>query len=275
MKIACLSIFISKYTVFWDDYYKSFIEKFYKNYEPELFVFTDSRQLIESSFHNVTFIKVADEGWPNNSMNRFKFFSQISEQLSKFDFIYFFQSNAKFMINFDINLIDYSDKIIAFQHPLSLNTNPIWFPLERSRHSRACVKFGEENQKYAQAAAFGGPSSLFIKMTNQILDLQLSDQAKNIIPIWIDESYFNKWLTQTSEYIILSHEYIYPETHKISGEIKVLMRDKSNFFDIKSFKNNEEVSNNLSINFKSKLKAYKLKFLVYYFTIFKFFRRKI
>ena len=43
LKIAILYVCVGSYTVFWDDFYKSFEEKFIPNAVKEYFVFTDSK----------------------------------------------------------------------------------------------------------------------------------------------------------------------------------------------------------------------------------------
>ena len=62
LKIAILYVCVGSYTVFWDDFYKSFEEKFIPNAVKEYFVFTDSKDLFDCQNNRVHLIK-QEKSW--------------------------------------------------------------------------------------------------------------------------------------------------------------------------------------------------------------------
>ena len=96
MKIAILYICTGKYNLFFKDFYTSCEKYLLKDVaSTDYFVFTDEMQLC--TYDNVHLIFKKCQGFPADSLFRFEMFLSIKEQLEAFDYIYFFNSNAKFL----------------------------------------------------------------------------------------------------------------------------------------------------------------------------------
>ena len=90
-KIAMLYICTGQYVVFWNDFYESFQSQFLPGCRKEYFVFTDKEDLCKKD--NVHLILIPHRDWPYNTLMRFEFFLKVKEDLSMFDFIFFFNAN--------------------------------------------------------------------------------------------------------------------------------------------------------------------------------------
>ena len=93
-RIAILYICTGKYDIFWSKFYKSCEKYFLKEHVKHYFVFTDSLKV--KSSNRVHTIYKESLGWPYNTLLRFKLFLFIEEELNKFDYTYFFNSNMIF-----------------------------------------------------------------------------------------------------------------------------------------------------------------------------------
>lgn len=231
------SIFIGDYVIFWDKYYESFVKNFYPEFTRNLVVFTDSEKLLSSRYDYVDFVKVENEGWPNNSMNRFYFFNTVIDKYKNYDFIFFFQSNAIFLKKLDIAINDDFEKGVIFRHPLANQLPACKRPYDRNKKSSAYIAHSQEPDYYYQAAAFGAPKLIFRKLINTIIGYQKINEKNNIVPIWHDESYLNKYIFNfQSEFLSYDYSYIYPEGLSLEKTPVVLLRDKSRFFNVQKLK---------------------------------------
>ena len=97
MKIAVLYIATGRYTVFWNDFFRSCEKRFIKEAEKEYFVFTDAEHIDFEERQNVHLLSQKKLGWPYDTLMRFDMFLRIEEQLKQADYIFFFNSNTKFI----------------------------------------------------------------------------------------------------------------------------------------------------------------------------------
>lgn len=95
---------------------------------------------------------------------------------------------------------------------------------------------------YCFSGISGGKSKPFIDMHTQIDKWTDIDIEKNIIPIWHDESYFNKYQYLNSEkFYYLSQYTCYCEDYQKNKIMKyvaaIKIKNKNRYFDVKAFKN--------------------------------------
>ena len=97
MKIAILYICTGRYNQFFRGFYES-CEKYFLIDEAEktYFVWTDDLKI--SSDDNVRIMEKHCEGFPFDSLFRFRMFEQAKNELAMYDFIFFFNSNAEFRL---------------------------------------------------------------------------------------------------------------------------------------------------------------------------------
>ena len=167
MDIAVLYIGTGDYSVFWNNFYKSSELYFLPNHKKHYFVFTDDDNI--ETTHNITKIFKKCEGFPFDSLYRFKMFLTIKSELLKYDFIYFFNSNMIFLtlINDEIlpkqNILE--NGLLAVLHPGHFQKHFIWYPYERNTSSLAYIPYNRiKKYFYFMGGVNGGVSSQYLKL---------------------------------------------------------------------------------------------------------------
>ena len=228
MKIAILYICTGKYLDFWNGFFESANKFLLTKHNKHYYVFTDS--LTIKNTDNITVINIPNQGFPLNSLNRYKYFSSIETQLSQFDYIYFFNSNMIF-VNY-INEEFFPDEnehngILGILHPGYVKKDLKYYPYERNKNSTAFLPYNKNiDYNYFAGGINGGISRKFvdlIKLLNHNINLDLNN---NIMAIYHDESHYNKFLN-SNKILILDETYCYPETLNYPKNIKILVLNKS------------------------------------------------
>jgi hypothetical protein len=226
MKIAILYICTGKYKTFWTDFYKTSTQFFLPGYEKHYFVFTDSES-IESS-ESVTVIHKKCQGFPKDSLFRFKIFLEIENKLNNFNYIFFFNSNMLFVDNVggEILPIESENGLVAVLHPGHYNNKNYFFPYERNKKSKAYIphKKGTEYH-YFMGGLNGGQSKQYLDLIRTCAKNIDEDYAKGLMAIYHDESHLNKYLLDKN-ILIKSPAYGYPENLILPFEPKIIIRDK-------------------------------------------------
>ena len=96
-KIAILYICTGKYEVFWKNFYESAEQFLLSGYEKHYFVFTDAETIFNDTSATVHKINQEPLPWPYPTLYRFRFFKSIENELTGYDYVYFFNSNIKVM----------------------------------------------------------------------------------------------------------------------------------------------------------------------------------
>jgi hypothetical protein len=235
MKIAILYICTGKYLEFWNEFYESANKFLLTKHKKHYFVFTDSVTIKNSD--SITIINTPNQGFPLNSLNRYNYFCSIENELSKFDYIYFFNSNIKFInhVNEEIfpDEIEHNG-ILGILHSGYVTKDLKFYPFERNNYSTAFIPYiKKSNYNYFTGAVNGGKSNKFIDLIKLLNKNILLDLNNNLIPIYHDESHYNKFLN-TNRILILDENYCFPEISNYPNSVKILLIDKIKYS--KSFK---------------------------------------
>ena len=232
-KIAVLYIGTGRYTIFWDDFYKSCEENFIKEAEKHYFFFTDSQDF--SSNEKVTIIPQENLGWPLIACLRYKILNKVREQLKNYDYAFFFNGNMEFIHEISAKEFLPAEKdgfIDITPHPMNKYIkNNYEFPFERNPNSKAYIPYGE-GKVYYQSCLWGGRLNEFLDILDTCGNMIDEDLQNNIIPKFHDESIFNKYVL-SRKFKELDLNYIYP-THgkflyRLNPKIKIIQRDKAAF----------------------------------------------
>lgn len=229
MKIAILYICTGKYNQFFQGFYESCEEHFLKgDADKEYFVFTDDMSL--SKARNVHLIFKQCAGFPADSLFRFEMFLRVREELTHFDYIYFFNSNAQFLQPVGSEILPSDGKLlVGAEWPGNRKPckHPMFFPYERNKRSTAYVKpFGRKPYIYYMGGLNGGVAASYIEMTETLAQNIRSDYDRGIVALVHDESHINKYYREHS-CKVLSAEYCYPEEWISDGFApKIIFRDK-------------------------------------------------
>ncbi len=253
-KIAILYICTGKYQVLWKEFYESFEKLFLTSCSKDYYVFTDADSIeYEQDNHRIHRIYQEALPWPYPTLLRFKMFLKIEKELKSYDYIFFFNSNAEARMQITEEMIlprkEFKESLVMVKHP-SFNWSVLNNPYDRNFHSKAYIPYGL-GKVYIQACILGGTSKAFMRMTKTISDRIDRDLKKDVIALWHDESYVNRYLVFRRDYRLLGREFARQRLHPDS-ECVILMRPKEDYFNVESVKAEAEETalskNNLKWN---------------------------
>jgi len=235
MKIAMLNISIGKYDVFWKDFYLTAEKNFLPGHEKKYFVFTDNISIYGADFDNINVIFQENLGWPYNTMKRFHMFKKIISRLQCYDYIFFVNSNALFVQKLTDKFINAEKNIITIIHPGLYGTDINDMPYERNPESNAYIPVGK-GAFYVQGAFIGGKSDAFIQMTEKLCIMTEEDLSDNIVAVWHDESFLNKYILDRKDVQVMGRQYLYYEEYVFPYKPVILLRNKRNYGDLGKFR---------------------------------------
>ena len=226
MKVGILYICTGKYSIFWDSFYKSAEKYFLPDQQKHYFVFTDSTDII--STNNISVKKELPKGFPMDSLLRFEMFLSIKEQLLDMDYLFFFNSNMKFVnkIGNEIISLDTYSGLTALSHPGYYLSDKRNFPYERNKKSTAYIEYSaKSNFSYYMGSLNGGTTKDYLKLIQVCRDNVQTDLQNGIIAIYHDESHLNHYLNG-KVILQLSPSYGYPEDSNLPFEPKIIILNK-------------------------------------------------
>ncbi len=229
--IAILYIATGRYTVFWDDFYrtaKQYLLTDAAHYRKHFFVFTDSASLLSLQQDDVTPVYQAKMGWPKDTLMRFDVFLGIRDQLEKFDYIYFFNGNTIFEA--DIQAADIlpeggAQLVLALQpHVFVLLRRQ--FPYESRIESTAGIA-EHEGEYYFMGGVNGGRAAAYLAMCTTLSQHIHQDLARRLIALWHDESHLNRYAIGRQDIKILPPLFSRGETERWKVGSKLYFADKN------------------------------------------------
>ena len=238
-KIAMLYICTGQYVVFWNDFYESFQSQFLPGCRKEYFVFTDKEDLCKKD--NVHLILIPHRDWPYTTLMRFEFFLKVKEDLSMFDFIFFFNANMKCnrtIIEQEVlPNVAKGEKFTVAMHPLYHRTKSRHCPFERNLNSTAYVSYTNKS-KYIMGSLNGGEAKAYLSMIVELAKNTRTDLEKGLVARVHDESHLNAFVSKQPQGAIryLSPSYIYPMDLLPDYSAYILLLDKQIYFDVTKFK---------------------------------------
>ena len=236
-KVAILYICTGKYDVFWREFFDSYEDKFLLNSYKEYFVFTDAVTLYKegecSRIHKIYQQKL---GWPYDTLMRYHMFETISEELKKFDYIYFMNSNCKCVSLITEEEFLPTDKdILVVQHPGEYNKKPARYSYDRNPSSTAYIPKGK-GRYYVCGGINGGKAWAYLELIKELKNNIQSDLDNGVIAKWHDESHINHYILEHDNWMMLSPSYCYAEDWNLPFEPKILVREKSKYIDANAAK---------------------------------------
>lgn len=229
--VAVLYIMTNRYTIFWEDFYKSAEKNFLPKHKKHYFVFTDDENIFLPS--NATRIKAKYKDFPDVTLKRYEMFLEIENLLKQYDYVYFLNANAFFTkpINEEI-FPSKKQGITTVIHPA------FWYNFkeatyERNQKSTAYVPYGA-GKYYVQGSFNGGRVEDFLNLSRECAKNIQIDEHNNIMAIWHDESHLNKYILDKNP-LVLTPEYNWsrdcgnPFSLNIpQNKIKMILREKEN-----------------------------------------------
>lgn len=157
--------------------------------------------------------------WPYPTLLRYNLFLQQKEKLKEYDYIFYCDVDMRF-----VNVVgdEILGDITAAQHPMYALKKEYWPPYEPNELSASYIKrpgrLIDDGGKprfmplYFAGGFQGGKADKYIeamKATKKIIEMDLS---QSYIPVWNDESAWNKYLSENPPDVVLSPSYIYPDS---------------------------------------------------------------
>lgn len=159
--------------------------------------------------------------WPLPTLMRYSLFLQQEEKLKDYDYIFYCDVDMKFMGIVGDEILA-KEGLVAAQHPMYALKKEYWAPYESNPKSQAYVKrpgrlISDNGMPrfmplYLAGGFQGGKADAFIKAMKVMKKMIDKDFTMNFVPIWNDESVWNKYLFDNPPEIVLSPSYIYPDS---------------------------------------------------------------
>ena len=220
--VALLIIATNKYVCFVDPLIQSADQYFLKNCNVTYCIFTDQRPAVNTK-RLFNYLHIEHEPWPNPTLKRYDYINQYKDILSSFDYLFYCDADMKFVDTVGEEIL--SD-LVGTLHPAFWNQHKCVYTYDRNPKSKAYMQ-NCTGDKYYAGGFNGGKSTLFLRMAEQIKDWRTIDAANDVIPLWHDESYLNKYLWLKKPTKILSPEYCYPENWNLPFFKKLIALDKN------------------------------------------------
>ena len=249
MRIAVLYIAIGNYDFFFKGFYKSCERYFLPESDKEYFVFTDSKKRIFLSSDKIHRIQQQDMGWPDNTMQRFRLFESIGDELADFDYIFFFNANIIFAKTVTEAVLP-QHGLIVVRHPgFYKECNPNNLTYERSSESQAYIPYGQ-GEIYVCGGVNGGTSDAYLAMVHELRQRTDKDTANGVVARFHDESQLNRYILDISkdDYTVWDCGYAYPDIFYLPGiEMKAKLRTKQLYIPVLGLKGTNKLSQRLKM----------------------------
>lgn len=247
MKIGIIYIATGAYIGFWNEFYPSCEHFFCVDAEKGYEVFTDSDESVFTAFPNAHVHCIEDRGWIINTSFKSKFICDIHNHLGKYDYVFFINSNFKFVAPSYCNEIlpdacdDYLTAL-SFDHYLDVAIDQ--YPYDRNEQCHAYIPYGQ-GQRYFQGGFYGGRTREVIALSEWCREAINKDLGNKIIARFHDESYINRYLLALHPKI-LNDKYALQDIWPYEGEYKAIILNKAQYLGAgtlaKSKKNYADVS---------------------------------
>ncbi len=171
--------------------------------------------------------------WPIPTLMRYHLFLREEKFLEEYDYIYYCDADMLAVSKIGDEVLG---NLVAAQHPMYAIRKdyvPPYEPNEKStsfipRLGRVIDDKGKKRFEplYLAGGFQGGRSDIFIKAMKAMKTMIDKDfMENNYVPIWNDESAWNKYLSENPPTVVLNPSYVYPDTLNKSYYQKVWGRN--------------------------------------------------
>ena len=232
MKIAVITLATNKYKTFLHPFWTSTKKHFFPDVQKDFYFFTDEK--LEWFDESVKWFPIDHEPWPYITLKRFEFIARCVKELSKYDYIFYMDSDMEFVntvIDFDIT----NKKYYAVCHPSVVRNLNFW-PVETNPDSTAYIP-ERHRCVYVQGCVWGAVGSSIEYMVNTLKTNVDTDLKNNIIATWHDESHLNKFVVDhRADVAVLSPGMAYPEMWEGLHVNKLMIHKDKNMVEYPRFR---------------------------------------
>lgn len=185
-----------------------------------VFLFTDQRP--DQGLEQVVWLPWGHLGWPLPTLLRYRAFSAYRDVLETSGVLLYVDVDMRFAD--DIDMSDVSG-LLAVEHPGYVGQAVGGLPYERRPESACCVPAGAA-EAYFCGGVQGGQASQYLDACAEMASWIQSDLDHNIIPVWHDESAWNRYCALNPPKTIWGPEYCSPE-HEGNLAARIIALDKN------------------------------------------------
>lgn len=159
--------------------------------------------------------------WPYPTLMRYHLFLQQEEYLKQFDYLFYLDLDMR-LVNTVGDEILPREGLMAAQHPMYALDRKFVPPYEPNETSASFIprpgRVIDDNGRprfeplYFAGGFQGGKTEPFVKAMKGAMDLIEQDLKQSYIPIWNDESAWNRYLFDNPPEVVLNPSYVYPDS---------------------------------------------------------------
>jgi len=146
--------------------------------------------------------------WPYSTLMRYEAITTYSQILQNTDVLLHIDADMYFNEFCDFTSVK---GLIAVEHPGYVNQESPSLPYETNPLSNAYVP-DSLGGKYFAGGVQGGATSAYLGAAFQMSQWIRQDLAQSIVPVWHDESIWNRYLVDSSSHHVFSADYCCPDT---------------------------------------------------------------
>lgn len=155
----------------------------------------------------VTWLPWGHLPWPYPTLLRYRAFSAYADMLGDTDVLLYSDVDMRFQDDVDVRA---AAGTIAVIHPGYDGVPADKLPYERREESVAYIPRGA-GERYVAGGVQGGRTAAYVDACRTITQWALTDLANGIVPVWHDESLWNKYCHLFPPSLILPRRYCVPE----------------------------------------------------------------
>lgn len=230
--------------MFWPEFYETFSRNFLPGCKKEYFVFTDAPSIAHEDDPAVHRIDQPAYDWPLSTMKRFAIFLTQKKALEQLDYLFFFNANltCREVITPEEFLPrpQQGEQLLLVQQPGFWNKKPMFYSYDRNPRCTAYIPYNC-GRDYVSGGLNGGTSAAFLAMCKELDRRTEQDIRNGVVPLWHDESQLNRYAAEhPGSYRLLPPTYWYPEGWQMPFEQKIIVRNKSRYFDVAAVKHHSQ-----------------------------------
>jgi len=187
----------------------------FPGYQINFYCFTDATTQI-SGIHN---IPIKHFSWPFSTLLRYRWIEKYLSILEGNDFLLYMDADMRVVSSPSVSLLDHA--LTAVCHP-GYRDSPGAFEIDRQD---SCYVPPPLRKEYFQGCFWGGKKEYFVRLIRFLSAMVDKDLKEGNIPIWHDESYLNKYLSE-HHCKALPPVYAWPEGEQANQEPIILHLEK-------------------------------------------------
>jgi histo-blood group ABO system transferase len=215
-RISLIAIATGKYNEFVDALVAGAVK--YVEGLDTVFVLSDHEQ----THPRVTWLPWGHLGWPYPTLLRYRAITAYAQVIAErqSDLLLYVDVDMRFQHRLDLRD---SDGTIAVRHPGFDGAPRERLPYETRVESRSYVDISE-GEVYVAGGVQGGRTSAYLKACSAMAAMVQEDLSRGLIPVWHDESVWNRYCIDHPPDVLLTPQFCSPEEYQDAMAVIVALR---------------------------------------------------